>query len=340
METNYSFNSLRTIALFQVILIHVFAYYSFRATETLFYIPILDHIVQSGVPIFIFLSGFALSSKYWDNFSIKTFYKKRFIRVWPPYLFYCFLYSILHPLINGMAIEFSLEDFINIFFDPWNFFYHFWYIALISSFYLFYPLLVKIFKRFKENLFIVLLVSILIQSVYRIVLPLINISLGSLSESFIIFKIIYWPLKYFFFSYIALFTLGVYVSKNLDKIILKHKFFYLSIIPVIIFTIISEFIMREHLEPFFSISIILFYLSFLINRRILFLEVISKYSYGIYLIHAIVLVCISRSLNLYFNYWFFYLYAFILTFSISFIIIYGLSKIPKSQGLIGVNRKN
>jgi peptidoglycan/LPS O-acetylase OafA/YrhL len=243
-------------------------------------------------------------------------------------------------LIDQSPIEFIFEDFLNIFFDPLQVFYHFWYIGIITSIYLFYPLLLKIFKRFKDHLFHVLLVSILIQIIYDIFLPTIVNNLETLQESFFLYYYLKWLLQYLFFRFIAFFTLGVYISKNYDKIILKIKFLYLSIIPIIIYTIINEFVFREALEPFFSIFIILFFLSLLINKRSYFLEEISKYSYGIYLIHGLILFYIGSTLIQYSNYWFFYLYAFILTFSISFIIIYSLSKIPKSQYLIGYQRKN
>ncbi|MFX0024310.1 MAG: acyltransferase family protein [Candidatus Hermodarchaeota archaeon] len=270
---------------------------------------------------------------------MKTFYKKRFIKIFPPYLFFCFLYIVIPPLIDGRSIVFSFEVFLNIFFDPWNFFYHFWYIALIISFYLFYPLLVRIFVKFKDRLFLILIISIFIQIIYRIYLIPIVFSLRSLSELLILYKVLNWLLEYLFLRYIAFFVLGVYISHNYEKLILNGKYLYLSIIPVIIFNILSEFVYREYLEPFFSFSIIVLFLFLLKNKRSKFLEGISKYSYGMYLLHGIVLTYMGRTLNIYFNSWFFYLYAFILTLSISYIIIYGLSKIPKSHYFLGYVRR-
>ncbi len=335
MKTNYTIDLLRGIAIILVILVHTFAYYFHYATEIIFYIPVVDHIARSGVPIFIFISGFVLSLKYWDNFKVKTFYKKRFLKILPPYLFFCFVYVVIPRLIDGMPIDFTFEDFLNIFFDPFRIFYHFWYIGVIISIYLFYPLLLKIFKRFKDHLFYALLASIFIQIIYNIFLPSIIDALEPLRNLYILYKFLFWFLFYIFLRYIAFFVLGVYISRNYDRIRLKVKYLYISIIPVITLIIMGEFINKFALEPFFSISIIVFFLSLLINKRSIFLEEVSKYSYGIYLIHALILFYIGNTLIQYSNYWFFYVYTFILTLSISFIIIYGLSKIPKSHFILG-----
>ncbi|MFX1363457.1 MAG: acyltransferase family protein [Promethearchaeota archaeon] len=115
-------------------LIHIFTYYFQFATTTNPFIEFLDQIVQLAVPIFIFISGFTLSLKYWEEFSILTFYKKRFKKILFPYLFFCFVYIIIPSIIERKPIEFSSEELLNILFDPWEFCYLFWVIALISSF--------------------------------------------------------------------------------------------------------------------------------------------------------------------------------------------------------------
>ncbi|MFX1569927.1 MAG: acyltransferase [Promethearchaeota archaeon] len=340
MKINYSISSLRAIAIIQVLLIHVFSYYFHSATSTIFLIPFFDQIIQSAVPIFIFISGYTLSLRYWENFSIKTFYKKRFKNIIFPYAFFSTLYIVIPSLIDGTPIIFDFEDFLNILFDPWNFYYVFWYIALISSFYIFYPLLLKIFLCYKNQLFLVLMASILIQIVYRYFHFFIIISLESLSNFIVLYKFLYWILNYSFLRFISYFVLGVYICKNYSKLDSNRKFIYLLTIPVFIFATLGAIINSYIFEPFFSIFIILIYLVFLLNKQNFFLETTAKYSFGMYLIHALIMDYVVRLLDLSFNYWYFYLFSFVLTFTFSISIIFGLSKVPKSHYLIGKTEIN
>ncbi len=335
METFNSISSLRAIAIFQVVILHVFSLYIHYATESIFYIPFVFQIVSSGVPLFIFISGFNLSFKYWDDFSVITFYKKRFKNLLFPYAFFCIIYILLPSVIERKSIDFSYEDFINILFNPGKFFYHFWFIGLISSFYLFYPLFVKIFIKFKDNLFYVLLVSVFIQIIWMKTRVFVIYNLEILRNIIFLYDLLFWLINYLFLRQISYFVLGVYISKNLFRISSNSKFLYTLIIPIILLPLLNIILHEVTLSVLLNISIILFYFVLLGERENIFLKLTAKYSFGIYLIHALVLHYVVKTLNMVFNYWYFYLYTIIITFSISFTIIYGLSKLPKSHYFIG-----
>ncbi|MFX1350560.1 MAG: acyltransferase family protein [Promethearchaeota archaeon] len=186
---------------------------------------------MSGTNFYIFFR-FQFVLEILGRFFDKTFYKKGFKNILVPYAFFCFLYVIIPPIIENKPIDFSIEDFLNILFDPWNFVYHLWFIALITSFYLFYPLFVKLFIRFENSLFFVFLVSILIQIIWHLGLIFIISGLERIRDFLIIYKFCYWFFYYLFLRYISYFVLGVYINKNHFKLAAKKKFFVFSIIPI------------------------------------------------------------------------------------------------------------
>ena len=117
-----------------------------------------------GVPHFIFISGFVLYNKYSKDFSLSTFYKKRFLAILAPYItftaFYVFypyigaaLYrSLFHvgtvghnaiPSVVSLVTEYATALLTGV--DQ------LWFIVLLLELYLLYPLLVRFYNRFGHN---------------------------------------------------------------------------------------------------------------------------------------------------------------------------------------------
>lgn len=122
-----------------------------------FHIPVLSGIklfdfIQSigygGVDIFLFLSGFGMyfaMLKYGNN--LKTYYKKRFLRIMPEFWFVLVIVFILQ-------MDYSLDSFCNLIWDATTLRYWIgephpmWFISFIIVLYTIYPFYFKLFKKY------------------------------------------------------------------------------------------------------------------------------------------------------------------------------------------------
>jgi len=147
-----SLDSLRTIAILAVLLIHTTTR-TLEASEfniigfswTLF----LNQIARFAVPLFFTLSGFVLELNYKEGTDYWSFIKKRFSKIFIPYavwslIYYLFIYSsnddnFLRVILTGNAS------------------YQLYFIPTLCIFYLLFPLLHRIY-RFIANKYILLII--------------------------------------------------------------------------------------------------------------------------------------------------------------------------------------
>lgn len=124
------------------------------------YVPYLFYINYGriGLWLFIFASGcsLALNDTKFSNLSeVKNFYKKRLIRIYPPY-WVSLLFSLL--IFNWVIPSLTIADFVRWFSGFQAFFattsieitkinITYWFIGLIISLYLLYPLLLYAVKK-------------------------------------------------------------------------------------------------------------------------------------------------------------------------------------------------
>ena len=268
---------LRGFAIIFVVSIHTFGGATFRAETYLCKLicGMITSISQSGVPIFIFISGYLLYLRNKNDFSVVNFYKARFGRILPPYIFVAYIYSVLFH-------DFSLESFTFKLFT-FNIHFHFGFIGLICSFYLFFPLLLTLFKKF--NPYIFLFGSFAFQLIWIILLELPLVKLN-----YYFYPIISFP------SHIFFFTLGMFFVKKKEKIFLISKYrIVLAILTLLL--LINAFINLNFISlgpkyelRIFGLSIIAILLLYRLSYRIKnnkFLKFIASYSYGIYLFHLL-----------------------------------------------------
>ena len=127
-------DTLRLLACFAVILLHYSGSYTYRFGIPTFDLGILYFTVTRWcVPIFLMITGALLLNK---SYNIKSFYKKRFLRILPPFIFWSFIY-IVFKLLND---KIKIGDVINMILVNGAEF-HFWYIHLIIGLLLFLPLI-------------------------------------------------------------------------------------------------------------------------------------------------------------------------------------------------------
>lgn len=228
--------------------------------------PIVN-IGDCGVDIFLFLSGFGLFFSFKKCETIIDFYKKRFIRILPT--------VILLLSVFAIVIDWISDDRQYVIFSPKYWFYavysSYWFIGAILFFYIVYPLLFKLVKKYPIGICIVSLVL----SVLGIIL-IHSIKIGLLNQMVV------------YLARIMVFVLGIvfaYKQELLMRIKLNCIIFLLSI-PLL-------FILPKDFQriAYFPLAIVFsVYLPLLLDKlpQLLIkpLNSLGKVSLEFYLIHV------------------------------------------------------
>jgi surface polysaccharide O-acyltransferase-like enzyme len=341
-------DSLRALAMLGVILIHVSTpvvkmIYG-KNMEYWWIGNIADSAVRFSVPLFLMLSGATMLGK---EYKLDVFYKRRFSRVLVPFLFWLVVYwiynwIILIPKLQPHEFHNLMQWVVNLFLKE-GVSKHFWYIYMILFIYLFVPFIGKGVRRLKESFLIYLLLGWLILSLIFKSTPL---NLYNWSSDYIS--------KFFgYFLYTGYLVLGYYLSK-LPVITIKKKIYssVLFILSIIISAVFTYMLSKKANQPDLSeygyltintviqsISVFLLIKDSTIKNRLVskIQNSVSNYSYGIYLVHVLVL-------GVYFNNGIFWTMAHplislplvtLMTLLTSFIIIYILRKIPFGKYISG-----
>jgi surface polysaccharide O-acyltransferase-like enzyme len=290
---------LRVVSTLAVIIIHVSAIgvMTLNVGTTDWLISNLyESFSRFCVPVFFMISGALLLSK--DN-ELKEFFKKRFIRIIPPLFFWSIVYFVFHHkkyLLEGFELVPFFEKLIRSFFYGSE--YHLSFVYILIGLYLCIPILRKWIQN-STPFYLVYFIGIWFFSIlYRI--PSIVIYLPKIDISN-------------FSGYIGYMVLGYYLFKR------NFKYKYLYIVLFIASTGITflgtqyfslhKGVLYDYFYGYLSINIV-FASSFLFlffkntNFNIKGLDsivgVISRYSFGIYLVHALVLKLLNQlSVNMF-----------------------------------------
>ena len=353
-------NSLRAFGVLGVIAIHSTGY--FTEIEQFNKLVLLnmwtDVFSQFAVPLFILISGHVLAKNYRNNFSLTIFYKKRIRSIIPQYL----LFSVLYTAFNNweamknssLTINLALV-FKNILHS--NASYHLWFFAIIIQFYIFYPIIIKIYDLFKQKNRAELLIALMLMIQIAFMVGIHTSYLASVKINFI--------------GYLFYFGMGIYSCdhyESLKKGLNQNRLTPLFIATTFALTIGSSFFIiiglatgyRYNTIPaFFSIGSELVYpilrlstflLLFnmannLVGKRNIFAKAISKigdYSFGIYLIHIFFnqyAIKILKNNNINYNNWQFYLIVFSVPVIFSYVTVRLISYLPYSYYIIGHRNK-
>jgi len=296
-QIDYSFVSLRGLAIILVVYIHVssLGYQSPTYSLNFNLTVVLRQIANFAVPLFLFLSGYFLAKKEFTNFnSYAVYIKKQLPRVLLPYIIWGLLYSIkiYTDHFDTKTIILKLLTFRSS--GP------FYFIFLICQYYFLAPILIKI-SNIKYGLTISLIISIFscviiqyIRYVKGIDLPL--VVYGGAFTTWLIFPI-----------------LGIYISKN-KLHISNSKLAFFTILFLCLSIIASYYLIYNFNDPnnatsavkvssfLYSISIILF----LFQNRERFLNIglltkVGEYSFGVFFSHMFVLSSLTYGLYLVFD---------------------------------------
>lgn len=295
-DRQYHLDLLRIAATFSVMILHISGQ-NLRASDYTslewHIFNIYDSSVRWGVPVFTMISGaLFLSGKH----SIKKIYQKNIVRIVTAFCFWSLIYAI------GLLIEGADKKTVIRHFFTGN--YHMWFLFMIAGLYMLVPLLKKITEhKFLMNYFLVLAL------IFNFMIPqlLSVISLFSDYLESLIRTVLDNTHMNFVLGYTSYFLLGYALNqKNLTEKTTQRIYI------AGIFGFLSTILLSEAVTIYAQKPNVMFYDNFTVNillesififslfkkhfrhrnfspRVKIILYRLSKYSFGAYLVHALIL---------------------------------------------------
>jgi surface polysaccharide O-acyltransferase-like enzyme len=282
-------NNLRAMACFLVILTHS----AMPAIDISFglYMVFFSLISSPSSELFVMISSSLLAPTKLDMVS---FYKKRFSKLLGPFIFWSIIVLIINYYQNLFTFTEMMNRIILIPFVPATGIY--WFVYTICGLYLLIPIISPwLDKSTKKELLLILSIWGL-----TIILPYLNLIFDR--EIYFINGDYYFILIYFG-GFIGYLFLGVFLRKH--PLIFSNKYKSLAFITILLLIGITPVlygyifnrdilvIAQDNLSitsVSFVIAIFCFFQNFKMPKNIeLFFNIIAKYSFGIYLIHFIVI---------------------------------------------------
>lgn len=242
----------RVFACFLVILVHVCeSYYgvsdgemacnqSYLANEwNRLWVSVYDGFSRMAVPLFIIISAYLLVPLKEEE-SMWSFYKRRFMRVVPPFVVFMILYSTLPMVWGQLTAEESMFDLSRVALNFPSLAGHLWFMYPLLSIYLFAPMISPWLRRAsaREELFFV---AIFVVSTF---LPYINYFWGDAWGQ------CFWNefhMLWYFSGYLGYVVLAHFIRKHLAWSGCKRLWIGLALVVVGGFVTIYSFYMQA--EP-------------------------------------------------------------------------------------------
>ena len=350
MKTYFpNLNTLRFIAASLVIVHHIELYKSIFNLENWWNIGFFQVIGKIGVVLFFVLSGFLITSlllneqKNHGFISIKKFYVRRILRIWPLYYLIVFLGFFVYPYINFFNIPdknifpevlnnripnifYYLTVFANLgwaIFKDVPYTSQTWSLATEEQFYIFWPFLIIFFRRRLLSIMVTVLISYWVVKILLGVLPKFT------PDSYL--RIIEILQRFWFVFNINCMAIGgiagVLVFKDkpvVNKFIYNRYFFWLCVVLSSLFLICGCKFGFFHYEVYALLfAYIIINLSSNKNYEKLLENKVTNYlgsiSYGMYMLHFPVLT-ISIKIGQYLKSPFVAVY--VLTFGLTILLSY------------------
>jgi len=335
-------NGIRFIAAFLVIIHHIEQYKSLKGLSNYWgVIPFIEIIGRLGVTLFFVLSGFLITylllseEKVFQAISIKKFYIRRVLRIWPLYFLIVILALFVLPYIGIFTLpgfekgvvhqDLLLKIIFYVVFLPNLVFAHFgmvpyashtWSIGTEEQFYLVWPVIMKFFRKYRMTVMFIIIFGYLI--VYGLLLSHFT---DGLPYKGVITR--FW--EHFNIDCMAIggiYAILLFKKDRLLKILMNNYLFYFVLVFVIALIIkgqylpqvkIAGFVLDIHNE-FYAVLFGIIILNFAANDKIKIslenrlLNYLGNISYGLYMYHPIGIVLaifVAVTLNFTTN-WFMY----------------------------------
>ncbi|MFK7697028.1 acyltransferase [Paenibacillus sp. HJGM_3] len=157
----------RGVAIAGVVSIHATSQASVRFSEgsSLHFIySLLNKWGHFSVPVFILLSGLALTNRYMGAWNLEggvVFYKRRWMHVVVPYVLWSFLYQALHLFLYNeeLSVGSMLLQLVS-----GTAHYHLYFMILIIQYYLLFPIILAALRPYSRASFLLVAVAVIIQA--------------------------------------------------------------------------------------------------------------------------------------------------------------------------------
>lgn len=298
MEKKIWADNLRVLAMIAVIIGHVSGpilhEYGSVSDSTWWIGNIYDSMIRFSIPVFTMLTGALMLSK---EYELTYFLKKRFTRILLPFIFWSLIYisiEFITKMNNGTQISIiEMCKFVVLRLLKGGSAVHLWYVYMIIGIYLVFPIINKWIIHSTNKEIIYFLIFCTIGIFFRI--PVLNELYPKIDLSYFSGYLGYVILGYFLTTKIdyrkkmlplVLFLLGIIATMVGTYIVTKEKGFfyegfYSAFSPTVILASIGFFLLIKNWD----------FKSKIWTKTIQF---ISKYSYGIYLSHFLVLIFLYR----------------------------------------------
>ena len=294
------YDLLRVAATFAVILIHISGSYFGEKNPSSFDWQIYnfyDGISRWSVPVFVMISG-ALFLKAEVN--LEKLFKKNIIRIVTAFIFWSLAYGIFEIIVKNRRIKLALGEML---FGH----YHMWFLFMIVGLYLAVPLLKKITESTKLTVYFLIL-----SLIFSVIIPqgIDIVSLFSESIGDTLIEISDCVGIKNAVGYSGYFVLGYYLSSiEIDR--KNRKLIYLlgviGFVGTVGLTSLLSIIKKEPLltmQEYFSSTVLMESVAVFVffkysnpklsEKSVRILSGLSKYSFGVYLVHPMILETFSR----------------------------------------------
>lgn len=301
---------LRIFATLAVIVLHIAAqnWYSVSVTSYEWHIfNIIDSAVRWSVPIFVMISG-ALFLDRAKEISIKKLYCHNILKMVTAFAFWSAIFTT-DKVLHGADVQTAISEFI-------TGYYHMWYLYMIVGLYIITPLIRKITEH-KQ----VIEYSLIIGFVFIFFIPRINnlftyINLPYITNLIDAIKIAFSYMNFHTtLGYLFYFILGYYLFKYDITIIFRRTGYTLGVIGYIITVFLTDWISNKmgiadsSFYSNFSINVMLMAIGIFLHAKYVLSKItltekgaqalcrLSKYTFGVYLVHAFVIDKFCEVLN-------------------------------------------
>jgi surface polysaccharide O-acyltransferase-like enzyme len=303
----------------------------------------VDSTVRFVIALFLMLSGATMLNR---EYKLGEFYKKRFMRVLVPFLFWLVVYwvyrwTILIPKMQPHSFQGIMNWAANLFVTE-GVSKHFWYIYMILVLYLFLPFLGKGLRKLSQSTILIILFAwVLVNILFS------NNVIHTTGWCYFLQK----TKDYFLYS--GYFVVGYYLM-NISFEAKKYRLLNLAVfLMTVLFSAFATFFASKNahkLDMSFygsltlntmiqSIALFLLFKDSTIKNRISgwIINTISNYSFGIYLVHILVI-------SILYNHGIFWTMAYplvslpviiLITLVLSYSVIFLLRKIPLGKYISG-----